>query len=330
MPNTPWTTKEIQSAIIAYFKLLEAQKNNLPTNKAEIYRKLNKQHPRRSPKSFEFKFQNISAILYEEKLPYADGLRPKANYQAALKQQVLAHLDKIKLRRQPSIDILTQKLRRLRQRDYLKMVGSGSGRFGLTLEHYLNIPQNSSKEADFMGIELKTKHDKGLQTLFSRVPSHYLACDNKAELVMKYGYYDNKRQRQALYTSFNNKPDSLGFYMMPREQRIVVKKAKIALLDYEKQALSDALLTKHNETAYITVSSKRLKNGQVGCRFDQLLYCKKPTYARFLKMANNGHVYLDFMMAMQGDRCRDHGFLWRVQQSELPGLYRESRLVDLT
>jgi len=110
---------------------------------------------------------------------------------------------------------------------------------------------------------------------------------------------------------------------------MVVKKAKIALLDYDKQALSDALLTKHNETAYITVSSKRLKNGQVGRRFDQLLYCKKPTYARFLKMANNGHVYLDFMIAMQGDRCRDHGFLWRVPQSELAGLCQESRVVDL-
>ena len=91
----------------------------------------------------------------------------------------------------------------------------------------------------------------------------------------------------------------------------------------------DALLTNHNETAYITVSSKRLKNGQVGCRFEQLLYCKKPTYARFLKMAQNGKVYLDFTLAMQGEKAHDHGFLWRVPQSELAGLYQERRVVDL-
>jgi hypothetical protein len=93
--------------------------------------------------------------------------------------------------------------------------------------------------------------------------------------------------------------------------------------------LSDALMTKHNETAYITVTSKRLKNGQVGCRFDQLLYCKMPSYARFLKMAQDGNVYLDLTLAMQGDKARDHGFLWRVPTSELPGLYQESRVVDL-
>ena len=74
---------------------------------------------------------------------------------------------------------------------------------------------------------------------------------------------------------------------------------------------------------------KRLKNGQVGCRFDQLLYCKTPSYARFIKMAQDGNVYLDFMMAMQGDKCDVHGFLWRVPHSELVGLYQESRVVDL-
>jgi len=69
-----------------------------------------------------------------------------------------------------------------------------------------------------MGIELKTKHDKTLQTLFSRVPSRYLACKDKKELVEKYGYFDEKRKRRALYTSFNNSPDSLGFYLAPMKK----------------------------------------------------------------------------------------------------------------
>ncbi len=99
------------------------------------------------------------------------------------------------------IDILTEKLRRLRNRDYLPVKGVGSGRYGLTLEHCLSIPQNSSEEADFMGIELKTKHDKTFQTLFSRVLSRYLACKDKKKLVEKFGYFDEKRKRQALYAS---------------------------------------------------------------------------------------------------------------------------------
>ena len=81
MKNKPWSEKEITAAIGAYFQLMQAQQKGEPVNKASIYRQLSAAHPDRSEKSFEYKFQNISAVLYEQKLPYADGLRPTANYQ---------------------------------------------------------------------------------------------------------------------------------------------------------------------------------------------------------------------------------------------------------
>lgn len=178
-----WLDKEIEAAVSAYFELLRAQTEGKPINKSAIYRQLSAAHPARTAKSFEFKFQNISAVLYEEKLPYADGLRPKANYQAALKIAVLNYLREVEFEKQTPIDVLVGKLRRLRSRDYLPVHGNGAGRYGLSLEYYLSIPQNSSKDADFMGIELKTKHGKTLQTLFSRVPSRYMACKDKRQLV---------------------------------------------------------------------------------------------------------------------------------------------------
>ncbi|MDH5572332.1 MAG: hypothetical protein OEY89_11235 [Gammaproteobacteria bacterium] len=150
--NSNWNEVEIQGAVAAYFELLDAQQKNEPTNKSAIYRKLASVYTARSPKSFEFKFQNISAVLYEEKLPYADGLRPMGNYQAALKTAVLEYLKHRKQKAYTPIEILTGKLKRLRQRNFLPVYGSGSGRYGLTLERHLSIPQNSSKEADFMGI----------------------------------------------------------------------------------------------------------------------------------------------------------------------------------
>ena len=328
--NTAWSDDEIQTAIIAYFELLKAQQKLKPTNKAAIYRELSAIHPARSAKSFEFKFQNISAVLYEEKLSYSDGLRPMGNYQAALKISVLNHLKRIKFKEKSPIDILVEKLRRLRSRDYLPVHGKGSGRYGLSLEHYLSIPQNSSKEADFMGIELKAKHGKSLQTLFSRVPSRYLACKDKNQLVEKFGYFDEKRNRQALYTSFNNAPDSLGFYLAAKKDKIVVKKKKIKILEYDDSVLENALLSKHNETAYVSVSSQRLKNCKKGCRFEQILYCKTPSLFRFMRMANDGNVYLDFTLSEKVGRVKDHGFLWRVPQNAIGCLYQKTQLIDLT
>ncbi|VAX09723.1 hypothetical protein MNBD_GAMMA25-1239 [hydrothermal vent metagenome] len=327
--NSYWNEVEIHDAVAAYFELLNAQQKHEPTNKSAIYRKLSSIHPARSPKSFEFKFQNISAVLYEEKLPYADGLRPMGNYQAALKTVVLDYLKHADQQSHTPIEILTDKLKRLRNRNFLPVHRSGSGRYGLTLERYLSIPQNSSKDPDFMGIELKTKYGKGLQTLFSRVPSQYLACKDKNELVEKFGYADKARKRRALYTSFNNTPDSLGFYLANKPDRLVVNKKQLEILEYDDSVLEDALLSKHNETAYISVSKKWLKNGNAGCRFDQLLYCKTPSLLRFMKMAKDGNVYLDFTLSEKQGRVKDHGFLWRVPKEAIGELYLETRLIDL-
>ena len=299
-------------------------------NKSAIYRELSAIHPARSAKSFEFKFQNISAILYEQKLSYVDGLRPMGNYQIALKTSVLNYLKQAKPNEQSPIDILVDKLRRLRNRDYLPIHGKGTGRYGLSLEYYLSIPQNSSKEADFMGIELKTKKGKSLQTLFSRVPSRYLACKDKNQLVEKFGYFDEKRNRQALYTSFNNTQDSLGFNLIANKDKIVVNKKKTEILEYDNSVLENALLSNHNKTAYVSVSSQRLKNGNAGCRFDQLLYCKTPSLLNFLHLANDGNMYLDFTLSETNGRVKDYGFLWRVPQDAIGDLYQETQLIDLS
>ena len=328
--NPTWSSREIEAAISAYFDLLSTQLEGHPTNKAALYRKLSSENPARTAKSFEFKFQNISAVLYEEKLPYADGLRPKLNYQASLKEAVLSLLKQREFEKQTPIDVLVGKLRRLHSRDYLPVKGKGTGRYGLSLEHYLSIPQNSSKEADFMGIELKTKHGKTLQTLFSRVPSRYLACENKNQLVERFGYYDAKRERQALYTSFNNTPDSLGFYLNPKENRVVVNKKKVEILEYDGSVLEDTVLSKHNETAYISVSLSRSEGSETRCRFDQLLYCQTPSLQRFMRMAEDGNVYLDFTLSEKSGRVKDHGFLWRVPQDAIADLYQKNQLINLS
>lgn len=329
MKSNPWSEKEIRSAVSGYFELLSAQDRGQAVNKTAVYRRLSASHPARSAKAFELKFQNISAILYEEKLPYADGLRPMGNYQAALRTLVLERLKKTKRSAQQPIEILIAKLKRLRRHDLLPVQGAGSGRYGLTLERYLSIPQNSSRAPDFMGIELKTKCGDTLQTLFSRTPTHYLACRDKNELVEKFGYYDKARKRQALYTSFNNRPDSLGFYLAPRQERIVVNKKRVAVLEYDKAALDQALCSKHNETAYVSVAAGKLRNGASGCRFEQLLYCRAPSLVRFLRMARDGNVYLDFTLSKTKGRVKDHGFLWRVSSDALSRLYLETRLIDL-
>lgn len=76
-----WTEAEIRATILAYFQLMAAQEAGESPVKVAIYRELSTQFPYRSPKAFERKFQNISATLYELRLPFCDGLKSSANYQ---------------------------------------------------------------------------------------------------------------------------------------------------------------------------------------------------------------------------------------------------------
>jgi hypothetical protein len=330
MRGSPWSEVEIRDTVKAYFHLLDDQSIGIPRNKSEIYAGLAFRHPSRSAKAFELKFQNISAILYEEQLPYADGLMPRGNYQQLLRLIVLDQLGRTKRPNYSPRDILTQKLKQVGKRGFIPVRGSGTGRFGLTLEHALGIPPNSSKSADFMGIELKTKHDKSLQTLFSRVPTKYLAAADKRDLVTRFGYFDEKRNRQALYTSFSSKPDTLGFSLAIDKDYVVIRNSGLAVLAYSLETLEAALLSKHSETAYIAVEKQRAASGKATCSFTHAVLAKWPSILRFIRLAKEGKVFLDFTLSVTEKGVRDHGFLWRIPSDQISDLYLETVSIDLT
>lgn len=315
-----WSENQIKDTVKAYFKLLADQTNERIVNKKAIYTALSERHPQRSIKAFEAKFLNISAILYEENLPYCDGLKPRFNYQNLLKLVVLDHLKRNPAPHQEPHDILFRKLTEIKSKGYLSVVGRGTGRYGLTIEHNLGIPPNSDKQADFMGIELKTKHSNTLQTLFSRTPGKYVGCADKSELVTKFGYQDDARNRKALYTSFNSAGDTLGFALSANSDRILVSRQGKPILEYDPESIETALLSKHSQTAFINLSVRK-HHGREQCCPEFALYCKWPSIIRFIKLVNDGDIYLDFTLSQKNGRTNDHGFLWRIRTESLPKLY---------
>lgn len=329
MAGTAWNEQEIRAAILEYFKLLNAQLAGRQVNKSAIYTKLSTLFPKRSNKAFELKFQNISAILYEENLPYVDGLRPRSNYQLLLKLLVLNHLNRVD---RPAIspkDILVRRLKSLWRKGYLPVKGQGSGRFGLTLEHNLNIPQNSSKDPDFMGIELKTKRGKSLQSLFANKPTEYVDCDDKRGLIEKHGYFDQKRNRQALYTSFNSNGDSLGFSLSANSNNIFAVRRGEKILRFDCDVIEEALLRKHTESAFITVSTRKTSSGETECRFEDMTYCKYPSMRKFLKLLDYGQINLDLTLSIKDNKIGDHGFIWKILPDSIPNLYLVSEPIPL-
>jgi hypothetical protein len=226
--------------------------------------------------------------------------------------------------------ILANKLQEISQRGPLQVSHKGSGRFGLTIEEALGIHQNSSKAADFMGIELKTKSDPSLQTLFSRTPTRYVEDANKKEMFARHSYKDEKRDRKALYTSFNASPDSLGFHLKVSGNQIQTIRNGTVVLEHDAENIEAALLSKHTHTAFLFLSRMKTDKGEA-CRIDRVRFCKWPSILRFLKLTKTGKIFLDLTMSdSKAGVIKDHGFLWRISGNSIGDLYLSTEELELS
>lgn len=86
--NLNWTDDELKIAIKAYFKMLQYQESNTPYVKAEENRALQAKLPNRTASSIEYRWQNISAVLNENKRPYVTGYLPAQNVGANVKERI--------------------------------------------------------------------------------------------------------------------------------------------------------------------------------------------------------------------------------------------------
>lgn len=87
-----WKQDEVEAAIEAYFDMLRREVAQQKVNKVAVYRSLEAEGAR-TAKSYEFKMQNISAVLALNDLPFLKGLVPAKNFQRMLEPLVMAYVD---------------------------------------------------------------------------------------------------------------------------------------------------------------------------------------------------------------------------------------------
>jgi len=88
-----WSDAELTVAIQAYLRMLHAELHGVAYSKAAVNRELREGPlPNRTKGSIEFRMQNISAALYELKMPYIAGYLPARNIGTSVKQKMIALL----------------------------------------------------------------------------------------------------------------------------------------------------------------------------------------------------------------------------------------------
>lgn len=88
-----WTDAELASAVLGYLEMLSDELAGRPYNKADVNRQL-REGPlsHRTKASVEFRMQNISAALYELKMPHLSGYLPARNIGSAVKEKIITAL----------------------------------------------------------------------------------------------------------------------------------------------------------------------------------------------------------------------------------------------
>ena len=83
-PGEDWTEDEIREVVQDYFSMLRMEREGKRYSKAEHNHALRLRLPGRSKGSIEYKYQNISGVLFDEGFPFISGYKPARNYQRRL------------------------------------------------------------------------------------------------------------------------------------------------------------------------------------------------------------------------------------------------------
>lgn len=92
--KTPsWSDAELSAAVRAYIDMLHCELTGIPYSKSAINHRLRAGVlAGRTKSSVEFRMQNISAALYELKMPIIQGYRPAQNIGSTVKAKMIALL----------------------------------------------------------------------------------------------------------------------------------------------------------------------------------------------------------------------------------------------
>jgi len=218
---------------------------------------------------------------------------------------------------------------------YESEVQSDTG-IGRAVETLLGIKMNANKDADYKGIELKSKRLQRNSTkngLYSQVPdwknSNY---KSGAEIVEKYGYLsDGKKTLQVTVQA--NRPNAQSLVLdIPNEGEILEmlesKDEKVLnhIVEWQLMTLHERLSSKHKETFWVSVDNQFF-DGKEFFRYSYIEHTRNPNVAEFDNLIMQQFITLEMLLC----RPSGHGDTWnfKIKDRAMPLLFPESLLYKL-
>jgi len=286
---------------------------------------------------------NLLALLAHENALYVVNAsdRSMLTEDGLMHQNLVALIQTISVAANQTAMELLDRLRNIAQNGWIESMKPGPTGIGFTLETMLGIRANSNKAPDYKGIEIKAGRStrsgapSSRTTLFSKVPDWKRSTiQNGLGLLDAYGYRDASGRLQ-LYCSLSNKPNTLGHYLdvqdddlilhaMHRNPHTVATANKVVLWSVDQ--LRTTLAEKHKETFWVKAKVKRNAHGREDFLYTEAIHTKGPLLGNMVDMLRLGRIELDYLVHEKfGDdgrrQARDHGYLFKMWQKNLPALF---------
>jgi hypothetical protein len=190
-----WSDEELEAAFNAYEQMAQFEADKKPYSKRKYYQQLATQFGR-TEKSFEYRMQNISAVLHERGLNWIPGLKPAGNVGTNVKQRIETLLNNTQKEiTSPKISAYKTKLPAMRE--WLIEVARSKGKvFYSEMMQVFDVDRFSLRHAmDYLGHQSDNRDEPIITALI--VSKSTNSCS--AGLFKEFNVADDEAERQRLY-----------------------------------------------------------------------------------------------------------------------------------
>lgn len=191
-----WSDDELAGAVNAYNSMVRFNAEQKPYSKREIYRKLAEQFGR-TEKAFEYRMQNISAVLQELGEPWLQGLKPASNVGTNVRERLIALLKGTAKNRLPISRVQPDYKEKLPAiRDWLIEVAKSRStvRYGEVMKAFGIGHRNLRRAMDYLGHESENLDEPIITALIVNQDG---SCSDGIE--KEFGIKDDAGEREKLY-----------------------------------------------------------------------------------------------------------------------------------
>lgn len=226
---------------------------------------------------------------------------------------------------------LLEKLRALMKLGPIPSFKQGPTAVGHAVETALGIKQNSSKNPDFYGIEIKASRaaSRTRMTLFAQVADWTISsAKSSGQILDRYGYIDKTGVR-ALQCSISAARENnqglqfvFDFEQAVLEEVFVSSGAVESVAKWPLQLLERRLLEKHTETFWIEADEVTYR-GNPAFNLRKAKYTTAPDLPAFSLLLANGDIEMDHLIKDRPGRgISEKGPLFKIWPKDLPVLFR--------